>query len=150
MSAKLERQITITPAYDRRHPDPARNYGIGSATMSFYVSSPLGVVQLVIGMGWYLEHAVEEFKHKGTELRPKAYDLGYHSPRPMYEGQKPRPACPHLNGQPCYYDGTTLGAVGPFKLLITQGLDALWEFLEAEHRRWFPTNDLMESSHATN
>ena len=131
----MERTIKFYPAYDKRSSDPKKNYGIGSATLGFYLIGELGAIQFTTSTGWNLDHVHEELKHKHFDyydpLKPQAYDLGYHSPNPMYEDYKPMSEpCEFVGGKPCYYDGSTLNAEPILKLLITQGSDAVWKELE--------------------
>lgn len=128
---KLERKIKLTPAYDKRHFDPKKNYGIGCVDMRFLVKGPEGVIQFAFMTGWFLP----QNKNISTDMYPYAYDLGYHSYVPLYEGQpKMTDECPYLDGKPCYYDGTSLGAEGVLELLIKDGVEAVWEFLERDYK----------------
>ena len=146
----LERRFEITPAWDKRSADPSKNYGIGCATMRFYVIGPDGAIQFVCMTGWY-PHIIKKTTFDDwsdwAELRiriqphdaPLPSDLGYHSPIPRYEGQELMDGnCPILNG-PCYYDGSGLNAMKPFSILVHEGSDRLWEFLEAYYHETFST-----------
>ena len=42
---KLEKKINFTPAFDRRDPDPKKDYGIHGVDMRCYLTGPEGVVQ---------------------------------------------------------------------------------------------------------
>lgn len=51
-------------------------------------------------------------------------DLGYHSPVFMYAGQEPlEQACEWLDGEPCYYDGSTPNAERLFRDWNERGQD---------------------------
>jgi hypothetical protein len=140
----LERKFEISPAYDKR----SEGYGIGAATMRFYVIGPKGAVQFVLYSGWYT-HTIkpttfDDWSDWG-DLRvqvkphdaPMPVDLGYHSPTPRYEGQGlMQEGCPVING-PCYYDGSGLNASKPFSILVHEGSDRLWEFLEGYYSDTF-------------
>lgn len=131
----MERRIVITPAFDKRHPDPHKNYGIHNAELHFYLIGPEGVIQFVVSTGWDLPHVAEEFKRKGI-APSKAWgtDIGYHSYVPRYEGQTPlTDSCPLLGGKQCYYDGSTLNAEPIFNRMVAEGHEAVWEELE----RWY-------------
>ncbi len=43
----FERIVQIVPAYDRRDPDPKKNYGIHNAELRMILKGPHGVVQFV-------------------------------------------------------------------------------------------------------
>jgi hypothetical protein len=95
---KLERIFLIRPAFDKRHVDPDKNYGIHGAEMLFIVKGERGAVQFVLYTNWQLPHVTKEWLKKDlgkpqgkymTLWRPIPADVGYHSPKPMYEGQEP-------------------------------------------------------------
>lgn len=143
MSEKLIREIIIAPSWDKRDPNPSKNYGIHGCNMSFYVKGETGAIQFVIYTNWHLPHVQKELiegcKGSKTEysgchfcrLEPMPADIGYHSPVPHYEGQEPMSkACELLGGKPCYYDSSTLNAKRYFDIMVEKGSDALWEALE--------------------
>lgn len=140
----LERKFEVTPAYDKR----SDGYGMGAATMRFYVIGPKGAVQFVFYTGWYC-HTIKKTtfddwsdwgemqitRHDGDNLI--ATDLGYHSLTPKYEGQSLMDRECHILKAPCYYDGSSLNASKPLSILIHEGSDRLWEFLEGYYRETF-------------
>lgn len=127
-------------AFDKRHPEPNKNYGIGSVELGWYVKGEAGVIQFTLITGWHLKRVADElirrcdgpngqFPH--CSLQPLPSDIGYHSPVPLYDGQTVlTDECPFLDGRPCYYDGSSSMADGVFKVLVEQGEDALWAALE--------------------
>lgn len=153
----LTREITFRPAYDKRSTDPNKNYGIGCVTMTWYVKGPLGAIQFQLLTGWYphiiKKTSFEDWSDWG-ELRvndmqphdkPMPSDLGYHSPKPLYEGQTlMQEDCPILGG-PCYYDGSSLNADKPFSILVHEGGERLWEFLEKYYADKFAATPEVES-----
>ena len=140
--SNLVREITFTPAYDKRDADPSKNYGIHGVDMRCLLTGPLGVVQFVVFTGWMLEHIEKEMEARHHDAvgfritRPMPADLGYHSPKPMYDGNSEM-ECDLLPGGKCYYDGSSLNAEKPFRLLKEQGSEALWTFLENYYRETF-------------
>lgn len=137
----LERITIVSPAYARRPTDGAKNYGIGACRINFIVKGPLGAVQFVIGTDWYTDSAREHLR--GFPASPHdepvvGWDVGYHSPRPRYEGQKPvKQTCDLVGGGTCYYDGSTLRADAWLKHFIIGGSDWMWPHLEALYRHEF-------------
>lgn len=128
----MKREIVFRPAYDKRHPNPNKNYGIHGVDMQWYVSGELGVVQFVVYTNWYLPHVRAEGEQKRWDAgawQPMAADLGYHSPKPMYEGQTSIGDCGLLGGD-CYYDGSGLNAKPILEKLIAEGGEAAWKELE--------------------
>jgi hypothetical protein len=96
----LERIVQFEPAYDKRSPDPEKNYGIRGVMMRMVLKGPEGAVQFLVYTNWQLPHITKEAikrAKKATDLdlelkcfwQPMAADLGYHSKTPMYEGQEP-------------------------------------------------------------
>lgn len=135
MSEQFERRIEIVPAFDKRHSDPRKNYGIHNAELKFFLIGPKGAIQFVVSTGWYLPHVETELEHS-IHRKPKAWatDIGYHSYKPRYDGQEPiTDHCPILNGSPCYYDGSSLNAEPIFNRMVAEGHEAVWE----EMMRWY-------------
>ena len=66
------------------------------------------------------------------------FDVGYHSPDPMYDDQEPMENCNVIEGD-CYYDGSSLRAVEWYNEFIFSGKDEelIWEKLERVWRGEF-------------
>lgn len=142
---ELRRDFQVRPAYDKR----AEGYGQGCAEMTWYVIGPKGAIQFNLLTGWY-PHIIKKTTFDDwsdwAELRvrdpephdkPMPADLGYHSYTPMYEGQDLMTGECHLLKAPCYYDGSGLNANKPFSILVHEGGDRLWEFLEGYYYETF-------------
>lgn len=141
--SELQRILEWSPAFDRRDPNLHKNYGIHGVEMRFVVKGPLGAVQFLLYTNWQLPHVRKEFAARGCDTyclnAPMPADLGYHSPRPLYEGQEPisdKP-CPYLDGKLCYYDGSGLNAERIFDVLCAEGDMGVWRELEAYYRETF-------------
>jgi|SRR3990172_4197865 len=135
----MEKIIEISPAWDKRHPEPNKNYGIHGVEMRFVLKGPEGAVQFVLYTNWQLPHVQEEldrkeerdprFKH--SLCHPMPADLGYHSPVPRYEGQTQlRDSCHLLDDKPCFYDGSGLNAEPVYERLLREGDKGVWAALE--------------------
>jgi uncharacterized protein (TIGR02996 family) len=157
-AAGFVRRVEFAPAYDRRPKkagDP--DYGIHGVDLRLALVGPKGAVQFVLFTNWHLpEVQGSMLEHQATRLvagrsrqetvaalgalfTPLPADLGYHSKRPMYEGQEPMgngEPCDYL-GVPCYYDGSGLGARRPWEALLRGGHEAVWKLLEDEYRDRF-------------
>ena len=128
MDNDFERIVEFTPAYDKRDPDPKKNYGIGSVILRMVLKGPAGAVQFMLYTNWCLPHVQEELlvrasSRGASSIRalffPLPADKGYHSPVPRYEGQEAiSESCPYLDGRPCYYDGSSMAADELYNLLI--------------------------------
>jgi hypothetical protein len=144
-SAKLIREITIEPAFDKRSTDPNKNYGIHGCNLRFVLKGPLGAVQFLLMTNWQLPHVTEEFLKRPvqdeTHLRcfylPLPADLGYHSPKPTYKGQKSMGPCEYLDGKPCYYDGSGLNAEPVYERMLKEGSKGVWAELEDYYKSTF-------------
>ena len=145
-TAQFTRTTTITPAFDKRHKDPSKDYGIGCCDLRMVLVGPLGAVQFVAFTGWYLpqnfgdllNREMDFFERHGfsLSLSPRGIDVGYHSPHAMYEGQEERD-CEVLPGGKCFYDGSSLRGDDWCKILVAEGSDAIWQSLEEEYRERF-------------
>lgn len=137
---ELRREVSMSPAFDKRHPDPRKNYGIHGVEMRMYVIGKRGAVQFVLYTNWHLPHVDAELRAKGPKLSATPADLGYHSPIPTYEGQEDygHDDC-HLLGGRCYYDGSGLNAERIFDVLRAEGSDGVWRELEKYYDQALPT-----------
>ncbi|HEX9833460.1 MAG TPA: hypothetical protein VGA66_10330 [Mycobacterium sp.] len=105
--------------------------------MRFVLIGDAGAVQFVVYTGWMLNETPEN-----GWGRVMAADLGYHSPVPRYEDQAMlTDDCEYLGNKPCYYDGSTLNAELPWRILRHEGGKALWTYLEDYYRSKFESVD---------
>jgi hypothetical protein len=143
MKEQFEKIITFSAAYDKRDPNPSKNYGIHGVEIRFVLKGKAGATQFVVYTDWYLPHVQREFFLKPLArlsflvLKPSGADIGYHSPTPQYEGQTKRDKCEYLNGRSCYYDGSGLSADEFIPKFLAGGSDAVWKMLEKEYRLQF-------------
>jgi hypothetical protein len=141
--SNFRREIRVEPAFDKRDPDPRKNYGIHGVTLRFHLIGEEGATQFVVYTSMHLPHVAEELweKHAGTgwnPFKPMAADIGYHSPRPMYEGHSPMDGpCELIGGRTCYYDGSGLAADKFFPEFLAGGDEAVWKMLEEVYRERF-------------
>jgi len=153
----MERRVEFRPAYDRRDPDPKKDYGIHGVDIVFYVIGEKGAVQFGTSTGWLLPKTVIEDEHvdwnnwhKYNNMLsmhnqrlgyPMPYDLGYHSKTPMYEDH-PALDCDLLEeGGKCYYDGSGLNAYAVFDVLVHKGSEGVYEYLENYYKELFEGDD---------
>ena len=148
---EFRREMTIAPAYDKRSPDPSKDYGIHGCNLRFVLTGPEGAVQFVLYTNWQLPHVTEELIARVQDeigirafFLPLPADLGYHSPKPLYEGQTSMGACPYLDGKDCYYDGSGLDAERVYNKMLEGGSDAVWAELEDYYQSTFGTDQEKE------
>ena len=140
----FERIVKVSPAYDRRDPDPHKNYGIHGAHLLFVLKGELGAVAFDIGTNWYLPHVAEELRGKEhlysgkSFFEPTPYSIGYHSPKPMYEDHSMSAVeCEYLDGKSCYFGDNVTYSEVPFKILISEGSEAMWAWMENYYKERF-------------
>ena len=140
----FERIVTVLPAYDRRDPDPKKNRGICEVRIKFALKGPKGAVQFLVGTNWHLPATHERLQQEGyfdrrsRGTQPMGWEVRYHSPAPMYEGQTPiTDDCRHLDGRPCYSDGSSLTADEWIPEFLAGGTDWLWPRLETYYAEVF-------------
>jgi len=136
-----KKTVQFSAAYDKRDPDPKKNYGIHGVTIRFVYKGEKGATQFVLYTNWHLPHVTEEHRKDMTPSKhflfePLPADLGYHSPFPQYEGQ-PQMECDLLEGGVCYYDGSSLQADRVYKRLLEEGEDGVWAELEDVYKYRF-------------
>lgn len=134
MSEQLVHEIIFYPAYDKRAPEPNKNYGIHGVDMRWYVKGDKGAVQFVVYTNWHLPHVMSELENdpprRGfNRFAPLPADLGYHSPTPRYEDQYCHEDC-EVIGKKCYYDGSGLNAETVYDILVREGGEAVWKYLD--------------------
>ena len=60
----VERITKIYPAWDRRDPNPSKDYGIHGAELRMVLKGELGATQFVLYTNWHLPHVTEELLHR--------------------------------------------------------------------------------------
>ena len=108
--AGITREIHLSAAYDKRSPDPSKNYGIHGCEWQFIVRrNGNAIVWQIMSTDWYLPHVRKELEAKSLrkDLPDGLGDVGYHSKIKFYEEQPSNEHCYATNG-PCYYNGACL------------------------------------------
>lgn len=98
-------------------------HGRRGVDMRWYVRGPCGVVQFVVSTGWMLDASDAIVGHD-----PRPVDLGWHSLSNPGD-HATRLSCNLLEQGFCFYDGSSLAADEPWRLLREEGSDAVWGFL---------------------
>lgn len=136
-TGNLQRIVKFSKAFDKRSPEPSKNYGVGGVNCWMILRGEKGAVQFVFSTGIYLPHILDEWEVKGYVNKPMGFDVGYHSPTPMYEGQKQMDSCVLLPEGKCYYDGSGLRGNEWFKIFMEEGDEAIWKLLEEDYKDRF-------------
>jgi len=140
----FERIIKLYPAYDKKEVGA----GIHGVNLLFVLKGDEGAVQFLLFTNWHLPHVTEYLKERHPQhdwfWEPMPADLGYHSPKPMFEGHEAiTDSCEWLDGKPCYYDGSSLAAEDVYRVLLKEGSEGVWRVLEKYYREVFqpPVSD---------
>lgn len=141
-TTEFKKWIELTPAFDKRSPEPSKNYGIHGVNLCFYLKGPKGVIQFLIYTNWHLKHVADELKGKYSNLfKPLPADVGYHAYEPQYEGQLSHENCSLLDNKTCYYDGSGLAAYDMFDILTREGSEGVWKEMEKWYNERLCHND---------
>jgi len=139
---KLKKEVKFRKPFHKIHEDPTKNYGVGSLMCWMTLSGEKGAVQFCFSTGTYLPETHEYWKRKGLHTDSvndaMGFDVGYHSPDPMFDGHTiSQEKCEHLGGKPCYYDGSGLKAEEWMEIFLREGDDAIWSRLEEYYKQTF-------------
>lgn len=148
MSDEFEfRTIIGRPAYEKRHDDPARNYGIGGLALHFALIGPEGAVSLEVLTGWFLPHVRERLRREtdhaphfasGNPARcafePTAGPMCSHDHRRRHNHYAAEPDdCDLLPGGKCWGDHGYLAGDQLLEALIAGGEPGLRDAM----RGWY-------------
>ena len=142
MAEEFERRVKLNPAFDKRHADDGRNYGIHGVDLAFYLIGEHGATDFVIYTNWQLPEVTREMEARPSSgqfphlvCHPLPANIGYHRTTPAYEGQECYiETCELLGGKPCYSDGSGTMAREVFEMLLREGDAAIWRELEHWYR----------------
>lgn len=126
----FKRRIEFAGAFDKRDPDPKKNYGICGMRLWFHFIGPKGATSFHVLTNMDLPHVFEETRF---HMAPMGADIGYHSHTPLYEGQESR-HCDLLPEGVCYFDGSGLAANAFMPTFLAEGDEAVWTRLEKEYK----------------
>lgn len=129
--------VEALPAYDKRDPDPAKSYGIGSVEMRFTAIGDNVAACFTLYTHWFLPHVQKEYlyKYPGDPEQflplPAYIDIHSRTQSPGHvEVQPTQDMCPYLHTSYCYMYRYALLSDDAYNELVVGGLDALWRFLE--------------------
>ena len=81
-------------------------------------------------------------------------DIGRHTPQPLADYDReygPHGPCVFLDGLPCYYDGTGIGAADLLRKAVAAGDDdMIWDELIEYHKAWITERDDDDIEEVTN
>ena len=110
LMSKLERTCRVKLPFDCKNHDRG-NFGIHGLDVFFIVKGPHGAVQFAVTFPAFLPSVDKSTWPSWMRDRISGFDVGYHSPKPMYDGQQQMDGdCDVIEGGKCYYDGSGLRA----------------------------------------
>lgn len=141
----FEKITNVRLPFDRRDPNPRKNYGIHGLDIWFILKGEKGAVQYGVTLPVFLPHVQRELEGKHPDLRSlreiRGFDVGYHARAPQYEGQSSMEGCSIFDGEPCFYDGSSLRAdEWTEEIFSTRGThpeERLWDMLLDEYNERF-------------
>lgn len=139
-----EKIINFEPGYDYIYGIPKKDdrYGRHGMNIRFVLIGEKGAVQFLMFTNWLPMVKKVEGRYEPTfnfpDMTPMAVDIGYHSPKPMYKGQKKIKECSYIKGG-CYYDGSGIASEEYMATLINKGQDALWKKMKRYYKETFKT-----------
>ena len=143
--SEFERIVRIKPAYDceviqpcvlgsaQCGTTPGRGHGRHNATLLMTVRDAVAEVTLEVGTGWDRPETPLHFRRDGG---PHPGCVSFHSSMPQYEGHEPQGSTCDL-WPTCYANTGFTMADEPTRLLVCEGSDAVWAWLESQHRETF-------------
>jgi len=138
MNDGSERIMRISMPFDKRHPNPKKNYGISPMVIYLIYLKDNNATQFSFSVPFYLPHVACNLPHKSL-WEGMGYDVGYHANKPQYESQTPMKNCDLLKEGQCYYDGSSLLADERYKQFIGRenAFDWAWKQLEQDWENKF-------------
>jgi hypothetical protein len=133
----MRQLVEFSPAFDKRDPNPKKDYGIGAINIRFVLVGKKGAVHALLGTNLYLPEVVKEKPSVIECSQLNGWDEGYHSPKPKCEGQTRSSKRCHYIGKPCYYDGSGLAADKYVGILLHEGSDGVWKELHKYYLQVF-------------
>ena len=125
---EFRREIKWEPGYDHRN-DPEKNkYGCHGMQIRWLLHGKRATVQFLLFTDWL--PTWKEFDKNLFGILPA--DIGYHADHPQYEGQD-MGKCEYRGGK-CHYGGSGLMANDVFKILINDGEEAVWKYMEEYYK----------------
>jgi hypothetical protein len=140
----MEKIVEFNPAYDKRHSDPSKDYGVHGVDIKFVLKGEKGVTQFLLFTNWQLPHITEKNLAKFNSPRdirlfftPMPAGLGYHSKEPLPYHDTPTSTDCEYTGGDCYYDGSGLNAERVYDVLLHEGDKGVWRELELYYKDIF-------------
>ncbi len=143
IDGEFTREYLIRPAFNKRDPDPSKDYGTHNVEMSWTLIGPLGAVTLcwhttdldlpgVLGAREVLNSHGHSYSHM--------FEAFQHSPKPRggwHDAEKPQTTNCQYTGGDCWSDFGFGCAEKASAALIAEGEPGLWRELRVLYDAWF-------------
>ncbi len=141
---KLARVVKFYPAYNKMAEGRGRH---GVNLLMALKGDDKGAVSFSLYTNWYLPDdtisLIKSTVSADTEMKietfftPQPAGIDYHSLIMLSEYDAKIDRCDLLDGQPCYSDGSVTASTHVYNLLLTEGDEAVWKYLEEYYRQLF-------------
>lgn len=129
----LKHEIKMTEFIDMME----KGNGIATPKMYFNVEDESGIVSFALFTNWVTKKHEMEYWKRNRELfpsqSPTVIGVFYHSHARISDGDFHEESCSFFSDRECYYSRIGINEDDVFDLLLTDGLDELWNFLENQH-----------------
>ena len=150
---EFTREVIFDPAYDHRD-DPDGKRGARGVTVRLVLRGPLGAIVGAINTGWVARPLVGAFirgqaqnrRHEpGVDLHlqdsyPTGHTVSSHSLVQREDWWMGPHKCDVLDGE-CYGDAGYAMSDDLLEVLVTEGSEGAWKYLESVYADWFKTQD---------
>ncbi len=138
----LTRTVTFQAAWDKRNPDPAKNYGVHGIQIDFVVRGPEGAVYVALMTDWVLPE-VQQWHEQLAEANPMLRQVNgrqlldrvsIHSRIPREGWEANGKKCDFFDG-PCWVTCFSYMASDPiWETMLREGDAGFWRSLEEIYR----------------
>lgn len=138
---KFKRVVQFRPAFDKRDPNPAKNYGIGGVRIFFTLKGPKGGITWEVLTPMFLPKTHKETCAKHAQAgetleilyRGMGGPISYHRLKPTFKGQEKGGPCTVTGKKFCYSDCGFIAGGDLYDVFLEKGEDAVWEEME----KWY-------------
>jgi hypothetical protein len=135
-------QIVFSPAWDKRDPNPSKNYGVHGVHITFTIRKDGEGLTFSIGTNWHLPHVQLETDNRPSDSRfpflfhkPLAFGVDIHLKTKPNEYSPHREHC-EVTGGECWSKGSALLGEEFLQTLIEKGDEALFRRMELQFEEW--------------
>ena len=121
---QFDKQVKFVAAFDRRHPDPAQDYGIHGVDALFTLAGEKGAIRFVLFTSWHFD--------VNRADAPMPAQVEVHSKGDHWGTAQHADDCDILGGE-CWYKCYFNLAQEAYNALVNYGDDGLWSWMECRY-----------------